>query len=345
MKDNFRIAIVGAGMISKGAHLPAALALEDVDVCAIVDPEKDRAQQLARDYGLRVKIAAEISEITGSVDGAIIATPNHTHRPIVVQCLEEGISVLVEKPMADTLAAGQEMVDAAARSKAVLAVGYVSRFRPNIKLLHDLLRREYFGDVTRFHHQFGTAGGWSPVSGYHLSKSTGGGGVLTVSGTHFLDRMLMLWGSPASMEYLDDGIAGVEANCEAQFTYHTGKTKLLGSARYSKTTYLPAGLSLQTSAGVVVIPDTDDADITLYPDDAPELAHDIRAVSEGDGEPVDTFELQLMDFVRAARAGAQPEVNGEQGLLSVKLLDELYARKRLFDSNWYSTESRTRKTA
>lgn len=345
MTEKFRIAIVGAGMISRGAHLPAALALNNVEVCAIVDSDKDRARQLAKDYGLQVIIAADISEIFGRADGAIIATPNHTHHSIAVQCLDEGISVLVEKPMADTSDAGQEMVERAAQSSATLAVGYVSRFRPNVKLLRDLLRRDYFGDVTRFHHQFGTAGGWSPVSAYYLTKATSGGGVLTVSGTHFLDRMLMLWGYPSSTEYTDDGVKGIEANCEARFTYTPLKKTLRGSVRYSKTAYLPAGLLLETSAGTVILPDTDEADITLYPKDAPDLAHDIRIASYTRAESIETFELQLLDFVRAAETGTEPEVNGVQALQSIKLLEELYANKRLLDTDWYGLQDRIGESA
>ena len=92
MKDNFRIAIVGAGMISRGAHLPAALALEGVDVCAIVDPEKDRAQQLARDYGLE-QIALE--------RGGKLPSPSHM-KALTDQAIQEGIDIILIQSQFDS---------------------------------------------------------------------------------------------------------------------------------------------------------------------------------------------------------------------------------------------------
>ncbi len=94
------------------------------------------------------------------------------------------------------LARETEAAQAAVLRGTVAAPGYVTRFRPNLRLLKSLLDQGYFGRVTRFVHQFGTAGGWAPLSGYNLARSATGGGVLMVTGTHFLDRMLWFWGMP-----------------------------------------------------------------------------------------------------------------------------------------------------
>src|SRR5438045_6853453 len=100
MADKFRIGIIGAGMITQGSHLPAALASEKVVVTALVDPVVERAKGLARSYGISPLVSASVDEVLGHIDGAIIATPNNTHHDIAVACLRAGVSTLIENPLA-----------------------------------------------------------------------------------------------------------------------------------------------------------------------------------------------------------------------------------------------------
>src|SRR5262245_40591105 len=101
MADKFRLALIGAGRITQASHLPAALTLRQVEVKAIVDPVPARAVELAARYGIQPLIVSDINDVLHSpgcmVDGAIIATPNHTHKDLSIRCLEAGVSVLVEK--------------------------------------------------------------------------------------------------------------------------------------------------------------------------------------------------------------------------------------------------------
>ena len=87
------------------------------------------------------------------------------------------MSTLIEKPLASTYAEGEAIVRAAQAHRQVVAVGYVLRFRENVLLLGDLLKAGYFGTVRRFAHQFGSRGGWAPMSSYNLSRRATGGGV------------------------------------------------------------------------------------------------------------------------------------------------------------------------
>src|SRR5689334_8590718 len=98
MPLEFRLALVGAGSIAESSHLPAALASTRVSVEVIVDPVVERAGALARKFGIKPRIASDIADVAKWVDGAVIATPNHTHKEIALRCLDAGVSVLVEKP-------------------------------------------------------------------------------------------------------------------------------------------------------------------------------------------------------------------------------------------------------
>lgn len=338
MSEPFRLAIVGAGMITRESHLPAALASTHVVVSALVDPAAERAAGLAREYGITPRIATRVGEVLDAIDGAVIATPNHTHAPIAVECLESGVPVLIEKPLASSYQEGLAIVRAAEESGKAVAVGYATRYRESVAHLKSLLDDGYFGAVRRYVHQFGTPGGWAPLSAYNLDRKTAGGGVLVVTGTHFLDRMLHFWGYPDEASLEDDALGGPEANCTARFRYVRTPVPFEGVARYSKTVKLPAGMVIETEQGYVVLADHDDADILFRPHGNAAVEHVIRRR----GPPLqsrqrDVTLVQLEDFVAACRQRRRPGVDGRQGLESLRLLEQLYAHRKTAEPDWYET--------
>jgi predicted dehydrogenase len=332
----YRLGILGAGLITSNSHLPAALACSGVEVAALIDPVEKRAAQLASEFGISPEVAGDISRITGRLDGVIIATPNHTHKSAAIACIEAGADVLVEKPLASTYEDGLAIVECADRRGRMVAVGYTTRFRKSTRLLKTLLDRGYFGEVRQFVHQFGTPGGWAPLSAYNLDRSSAGGGVLVVTGTHFLDRMLSLWGYPDEAELEDDALGGPEANCTARFTYWRDGRALRGMARYSKTVQLRNGLAIDTEAGTVIVADTEDADIILRRHEHPDVEERLRPADAASGAARGAFQLQIEDFVRASRTDRVPAVDGLQGLDSLRLIEQLYATRRSADVDWYA---------
>lgn len=339
MSQPFRLAIVGAGMITRQSHLPAALASTAVEVAALVDPVSERAAALAREYGIAPRIAVRIGEVLGEIDGAVIATPNHTHAALAVECLSSGVPVLIEKPLASTYEDGLAIVRAAEASGKVVGVGYATRFRSSVVRLKNLLDEGYFGVVRRYVHQFGTPGGWAPCSAYNLDRKTAGGGVLVVTGTHFLDRMLYFWGYPDEASLEDDGLGGPEANCSARFRYTRAPVPFEGVARYSKTVKLPAGMIIDTEQGYVVLADHDDAEILFRPHAHADVEQVIRRRGRSpQDDQRDVTLLQLEDFVAACRQKRAPRVDGRQGLESLRLLEQLYGHRRTMEPDWYETD-------
>lgn len=106
-KEKLRLAIIGAGMISWESHLPAALGSPRVKVTAIIDPMVERADSMARAYGIEVSTAKDISEVLDQVDAAVIATPNDSHAAIAITSLSKGKAVLIEKPLAMSTGEGE----------------------------------------------------------------------------------------------------------------------------------------------------------------------------------------------------------------------------------------------
>lgn len=343
-----RIGIVGVGMISVGSHLPACLASTQVEIAALVDPVIDRARDAASTFGIAPRLSTRIEDVLHDVDGVIIATPNGTHCDIALTCLAAGIDVLIDKPLAATVDEGERIVAAARQYGRVAAVGYCTRFRNNLQLLKRLLEERYFGDVKRFVHQFGTPGGWAPFSAYNLNRQSAGGGVLVVTASHFIDRLIWLWGMPDRVVFADDSLGGPEANCVADFFWGSDTRVVLhGAGRYSKTIALPSGLVLETEAGIVKVADSDDAEILLSPRDRLGLEMVVRHRSGAERFPTakSVFQLQVEDFVFACRTRRKPMVDAMDGLESQKLFERLYATRSAMSEHWYPNTAIERATA
>lgn len=332
----FRLAIIGTGLITQDTHFPTALSLPGIKVAALIDPVLDRAKNLARTYGVDVFVAADVSEVVGELDGAIVATPNHSHREVAVPLLEAGISTFIEKPLATTVEDGQAILDAAERGKAKVAIGHYQRFLDAPRLLKALLDQHYFGHVSRFCHQAGTSGGWPALSAYTLKRESIGGGVLVVTGTHFLDRMLHTWGNPDEVQLFDDSDGGPDAHCEGRVRYLSGPFSLMeGLVRYSKSVALPAGLVLETERGTVLLRDGFQDKVILIPKDRPDLRLQITGAPHGAFAPeLDPSQRMLWDFVTACQDDRPPEVDGAQGLASLKLIRRFYEHRQLVTDNW-----------
>ncbi len=329
----YKLAVIGVGKISLASHIPAALASPLVSLAAFVDPDVKRAKSFADEFGLDIEIAARIGDLKGSVDGALIAAPNHLHAPLAIECLENGLDVLIEKPLASTVAEGRAITEAEQKTGKTVSVGYCTRHYPNYRLFKDLLARQYFGRVHKFAYQFGTPGGWSTFSNYLMDRQTVGGGVLVVTGTHFLDRMLDLFGFPDELSLQDDSLGGPEANARLLMSFGEGETQIQGYAHFSKSAKLRSGMVLDTEKGHVLLADNQ-TDLTLYPHDSPDIALKLHRTAPG-RQRANQFQLQIEDFVHSCRNGQPPAVSARDGLLSLELLEAAYANRRAFAENWF----------
>ena len=324
-----KLAIVGCGQITESSHLPAVLGSSEVELVALVDADVQRARRLARKYGCTCEVLASLEQSTTPAEGVLIATPNNTHGVLARAALERGMAVLVEKPMATSPAEALELCEIAAKRNAIISVGFFTRQYPVVPLFKKLLDDGFFGRIKHFHFEYGTQGGWAPLSGYNLDRGQSGGGVLVVSGTHFVDRMLYWFGAPTSLRYADDSHGGVEANCQASFTFADGVT---GSLFLSKTIELKNLFTLESERGRVEIPwsETRQVKARLHAMPDVELVFSDAAVNA----PVDFFQAQIDEFARVIRHGGAVSVDGWAGAASVKLCDDLYAARTPLDEPW-----------
>lgn len=124
----FRTAIVGAGYMG-ALHARVLAEAAFADLALVVDPSP-AAAKLADEYGAEHVPSLDGLVGRGDIDAVVVAAPDRLHAQIAVALLDDGKSVMLEKPIAHDGQAAQAVLDAAARSSARLLVGHTLRFDP-----------------------------------------------------------------------------------------------------------------------------------------------------------------------------------------------------------------------
>jgi predicted dehydrogenase len=142
-----RVAVVGTGEFGRN-HVRVWQQVEGVELIGIVDANADRAAKVAAEFGTRAirDIDALVAE---GVDAVSLAVPTRDHAKIGCRLLDRGIDVLVEKPMAASLAEADQLIFSSERRGRILQVGHVERFNPAVAAAQKIVSRPMFFEVHR----------------------------------------------------------------------------------------------------------------------------------------------------------------------------------------------------
>ena len=141
-----RVAVIGVGHLGRH-HARLLAAIPGVELSAVVDTNRARAEEIAAASGTRAH--TDYRDVLGRVDAVTLAVPTELHTEVALPFLEAGVAVLVEKPMARSVAEADELIAAAARTGALLAVGHTERFNPAVLAARTRLADPRFIEVHR----------------------------------------------------------------------------------------------------------------------------------------------------------------------------------------------------
>ena len=146
MTNRLRVAVIGVGHL--GQHHARLLAsMDGVELVGIVDTKPGRAEDVAAKYGTKAWPAS--SDLLGRVDAVTIAVPTVSHLDVALPFLARGVSALVEKPVAPTVADAERLIGTAASAGAILAAGHTERFNPAVVAALPLVTDPRFVEVHR----------------------------------------------------------------------------------------------------------------------------------------------------------------------------------------------------
>jgi predicted dehydrogenase len=300
MATRTRVAVIGVGHLGQH-HARILAAMPEAELVAVVDTRPDRAAEIAAKHATAA--LTNHSSLVGSVDAVSIATPTASHVEIALPFIEAGAAVLVEKPMAVSLADADRLVAAAEARSTILAIGHTERFNPAVAAAVPLVSRPRFIEI----HRLGTF----PERSLDID-------VIFDLMIHDLDILLALVGSEV------DAVEAIGVNvltpridiANARLRFASGCIANVTASRISRDRVRKARFFQHDS---YVSIDYAAQELEVY-----------RLVAENGGRPAiqggrvdvagdEPLRRELADFVDAARNRRQPAVSGRDGRAALAL--------------------------
>ncbi|MGH9650862.1 MAG: Gfo/Idh/MocA family oxidoreductase, partial [Terriglobales bacterium] len=151
LEKPIRAAVIGVGAFGRNhARVYRELAQQDgnVELAGVVDSDAARAAEVAQEYG--TSAFASLKELVQSgIQAATVAVPTVEHLQVARELMEAGVDVLVEKPLAPSLAEADELIRVAQRTGRVAQVGHLERFNPAVRATLPLVTQPLFFEVHR----------------------------------------------------------------------------------------------------------------------------------------------------------------------------------------------------
>ncbi len=189
-----RTALIGAGNIAQ-SHMRALEGLQEIEVVAVADIIRERAETTAQKWNIP-HVYEDYHEMlaTEDIEAVSVLTYNQAHRAPAVDALHAGKHVLVEKPMAATLADAAAMTRAAHETGKILMTAVWTRFSAHRKAAKAIMTSGALGDI--YYAECVAARRCGMPGGSFIRKETAGIGTVADIGVYCLDEALHLMGHP-----------------------------------------------------------------------------------------------------------------------------------------------------
>ncbi len=296
-----RVGVVGVGMMGQHhVRVYSELAREgEVELVGIADANFERAKELARKYGT-IPYADYRDLARENLDAVDIAVPTSLHREVALEFINQGTSVLVEKPIANTVENAKAIIKAAEEKGVTLMVGHIERFNPAVLRLRELIERGELGKVVTI-----SAKRVGPMAARIRDV-----GIIIDLGVHDIDVISYLFGERVRTVYARAGNvlhpAGVEDHALITLGFEDGtgivETNWL-------TPHKTRTLNVVGTGGIAYL-DYIEQSLKLYNNEW---------VKEAKIERKEPLKNEIEHFIECIETGKKPIVDGEAGLHALKV--------------------------
>ncbi|MEO0744140.1 MAG: Gfo/Idh/MocA family oxidoreductase [Pseudomonadota bacterium] len=320
-----RIGLVGAGLVGR-RHLDALRRTPGLTLSAVLDPALPPDDPLPR--------VDTLSDLIAASDGIILATPNHTHRPMAEEVLRAGLPVLVEKPLADTAENARHIVDVSAATDTPVLVGHHRRHNPLVAKAKEIVDSAALGAITTVHGNC-----WLPKPDSYFDQSWrqgAGAGPLFINLIHDVDVLMYLCGPITHVQAFEANTqrqADAEEVVAATLRFASGA---LGTLNLSDTALAPWSWEL-TAGENPAYPKTDQSSYLIGGTHGALALPNLALWSQENGpdwwapmsatrypvDSIDTLVAQLVHFGDVIQHKAAPRVSATDGLRAVAVVEAI----------------------
>src|SRR5882724_9943227 len=291
-----RVGVVGVGVMGSN-HARVFADLPGVRLVGVADPDSKQRDFVSRGLGCSAFSGVEPLLAQG-VDAVTIAAPTHLHRELALCCIERGVHVLVEKPIAPSVEEGHAIIAAARHAGVALMVGHVERFNPTVDAIsdEDILSIA----ITR-------VGPFPP----RMSNV----GVVIDLAVHDID--LIRWFTESDIAEVQPQLSSAVAEREdiALLQFRTASGVLAHINTNWLTPFKARNVTVATR-NKYIMGDLLTRQVTECFGFQPDGSYSMRHLSVGHAEPL---RAELQAFVSAIRSGKPPAVTGEEGVAGLEI--------------------------
>ncbi|WP_064691757.1 Gfo/Idh/MocA family protein [Rhizobium aegyptiacum] len=330
MAPPVKLAVLGAGLIGR-RHIKHALDEPMAELVAIVDPTP-AGEAIASEVGAKWFSSFAEMVAVARPDGVIIATPNQIHVRNGFEAVEAGIPALIEKPIADDIAAGEKLVQIAEAKGVPLLTGHHRRHNLMMQKAKQIIESGKLGRILVVNAMFWL---FKPEEYFDISwRRERGAGPVFLNLIHDIDNLRYLFGDITAVQARESNAVrgnAVEETAVILIEFNNG---ILGSASVSDSVVAPWSWEMTTGENPAY-PKTEEACYMIGGThgslSVPSLNMWSNPGNRGWTEPFechrskieheDPLVLQIRQFCRVIRGEEGPLVSGREGLETLKVID------------------------
>jgi len=299
-KGTLRVGVVGVGVMGSN-HARVLADIPGVELAGVVDPDHKRRDLVSGTLGCAAFDDVD-AMLRSGVDAVTIAAPTHLHHDIAHQCIAHGAHLLVEKPIASTVAEGRAIVAAASRAGVTLTVGHVERFNPAVESIKRAIKDQSILSIA-----ITRVGPFPP----RMSNV----GVVIDLGVHDID--LIRWFTESEIVEIQPQMSSAVAEREdiALLQFRTASGVLAHINTNWLTPFKARNIHVATR-DKYLIADLLTLQVTECFGFQPDGSYSMRHLSVGYAEPL---RAELLAFVNAIRTGERPAITGEEAVASLEI--------------------------
>jgi len=307
MRARLPVGVIGVGAL--GQHHARHLAqLDEVHLVGVCDIDRTRSERIASELGTAAFV--EVDDLLARVEAVTVAVPTAVHAEVGLHALEMSVPVLMEKPLAATLAEADRMIATARRRRAQLQVGHIERYNRALRAAEPYLDGPRYLESQRL----------APFQ----PRGTDVAVVLDLM-IHDLDLVLHLTGGSVATEVRASGISVLSSHLDlanARVEFANGAVAQATASRVARERirrlrlFQPNGyFSLDLASG-------DGEFMRVRPGWQPGTGRELADVVERivlEAPEADALALELQSFVHAVRGQREVVVRGEEGRAALAL--------------------------
>lgn len=314
-----RVGIMGAGMM--GIAHAQAYRTAGARIVGVTDTDPGRAGDLAARFGGDVYPTLEALTAAG-LDAVSVCLPHHLHLPAARLAAQHRLHVLMEKPLANTLAEAKEIVAVCADANVKLMVGFIQRFLTGVQTVRRQIATGAFGRIGLAVEYLAAGGAWPVVPAWYRQRAAAGGGIVMIGNIHTVDRLRWLLGAEAESVYgavqQIGPVGDVEDIGSAVIRYTSGAQASVIGVRSPLATH-------RRRWTLEVYGEHAEASLTLHHTNAQTLETTTQAGAQTDNIPAeDPFLAEIREFVSSIEQDRAPEPDGQAGLVSLATVLAIY---------------------